>query len=64
MYFLINISYDYVAMSDTLETKHEAVKKIQERTDEIEEVTSTALSLLDIALDVYYFSNCIEPAIT
>ena len=60
MYFLINISYDYVAVSDILETKHEVGMKIQERTEETEKVTSTALSLLDIVLGVYYFSNCID----
>ena len=41
-------------MSDILDTKHEAGMKIQKRTDEIEEVTGTALSLLDIALGAYF----------
>ena len=51
MHFVVTWSYTFVAMSNTLETKLEAV---HERTDETERVTSHVLSLLDIVMGVYF----------
>ena len=54
MHFVVTMSYNFVAMSDTFKTKLEAVTEIHERTDETEKVTSTLLSLLDIVMGVYF----------
>ena len=57
-YFLETISYNFVAMSGTLETKNEAVTEMPEWTDKTEEVTRTVLSLLDIVMGMYFLSVC------